>query len=64
MSIDILTVMYVLLQWLMYDTQALMKDKKRHFAAEDYVAACIELYFDIVQIFQYLLFAFGGVDKS
>lgn len=45
--------------FLAIDTQMLMGNKKYAFDPEDYINASVNLYLDIVNMFLYLLAAFG-----
>ena len=43
-----------------YDTQMIVGGRKYEYSEEDYVAAAVQLYLDVVYIFLFLLQIVGG----
>ena len=49
-----------MLQFLAFDTQLLLGNKKYELSPEEYIYGALNLYIDIVYIFTFILSLFGG----
>ena len=49
-----------MVQFLAYDTQMIVGGRKYEYSEEDYAAAAVQLYLDVVYIFLFLLQLVGG----
>lgn len=54
--------LYFLLQFLAFDTQLLMGNKRYTMSPEEYVFATLSIYLDIIYIFSFFLQIFGKRD--